>query len=137
MGADDYIVKPFSYMELLARVRAVLRRGGGEDDSTLPITFDHGGLMINFKTQEVRLQEHDINLTPIEYRLLCQLAVNRDKTVSQELLIEKVWGQEYLNTPSVLKVHVHRLRRKLGDNTENPQLIVTVPKRGYKLSVPG
>ena len=137
LGADDYLVKPFSYMELLARVRAVLRRGGAEDDSTLPITFDHGGLMINFKTQEVRLLGQDINLTPIEYRLLCQLAVNRDKTVSQELLIEKVWGQEYLNTPSVLKVHVHRLRRKLGDNTENPQLIVTVPRRGYKLSVPG
>ncbi len=135
MGADDYVCKPFSYMELLARVRAVLRRGGAEEDPNLPIIFDNGGLVINFRSQEVKLSQNEISLTPIEYRLLCQLALNNGKTVSHQSLIEKVWGQEYLNTPGVLKVHIHRLRRKLGDNPDNPQLITTVPRRGYKFNM--
>ncbi|RLC94244.1 MAG: DNA-binding response regulator [Chloroflexi bacterium] len=135
MGADDYICKPFSYMELLARVRAVLRRGGTEEDASLPIVFDNGGLVINFRSQEVRLHDMEINLTPIEYRLLCQLAINSGKTVSHQTLIEKVWGQEYLNTPGVLKVHIHRLRRKLGDNPEHPTMITTVPRRGYRFNM--
>jgi len=132
MGADDYVVKPFSYMELLARVRAVLRRRS-TDKVALPITIDSGELVIDFRSQEVKLHGEEIKLTPIEYRLLCELAARAGQTVSQKALIEKVWGEAYLDTPSVLKVHIHRLRRKLRDNPENPHIISTMSRRGYQL----
>ncbi len=134
LGADDYIVKPFSHMELLARTRAVLRRSNVED-STLPATFECAGLVINFRSQEVKLFGDEIKLTPTEYKLLCQLAGNAGRTVSQKVLIEKVWGEEYLDAPNVLKVHVHRLRRKLRDNVKNPRTIVTVSGRGYRFQL--
>jgi two-component system KDP operon response regulator KdpE len=130
-GADDYVCKPFSYLELLARVRAVLRRGGMDEDAGSPSAVEASGLRVNFKSQEVILGGVEIKLTPTEYRLLCQLVMNRGKPVSHQSLIEKVWGQEYLNTPSVLKVHIHRLRQKLRGNCED-NLIITVPRRGYR-----
>ena len=77
----------------------------------------------------------EVRLTPTEYRLLCQLAGNSGRTISQETLIDKVWGEGYLAAPSLLKVHIHRLRRKLGDTPDNSQIIVTVPGRGYRLKV--
>jgi two-component system response regulator VicR len=135
LGADDYIVKPFSYMELLARVRAVLRRSSPTGESALPTSFEHGGLVINFKSQDVKLDGREIKLTPTEYNLLCQLALNAGRIVSQKALIDKVWGEEYRNAPNVLKVHVHRLRRKLRESPDAPRAIVTVPGRGYKLQV--
>lgn len=134
LGADDYIVKPFSYMELLARARAVLRRSNAVG-TAVPTTFEHGGLAINFKSQEVRVNGEEVNLTPIEYKLLCELANNAGRTVSQRALLEKVWGEEYLNAPNVLKVHMHRLRRKLKDNPKSPRAIVTMPGKGYKLQM--
>ena len=76
-----------------------------------------------------------MNLTPIEYKLLCELANNAGRTVSQRALLEKVWGEEYLNAPNVLKVHMHRLRRKLKDNPKSPRAIVTMPGKGYKLQM--
>ncbi len=134
LGADDYVVKPFSPLELLARARAVLRRST-MDDLTLPVNLDHGRVVIDFQSQEVLLQGQEVRLTPTEYRLLCQLATNLGKTVSQKALIEKVWGEEYLEAPNVLKVHIHRLRRKLEDDPNNPQFIVTIPRRGYKFKI--
>ena len=135
MGADDYVVKPFSYMELLARVRAVIRRTHAED-MTQHKCLSQGGMVINYQSQEVTLRGEEIKLTPTEYRLLCQLAANSGRTISQRTLVERVWGEEYLDTPNLLKVHIHRLRRKLGDASENPQIIVTVPGRGYRLKTP-
>lgn len=134
-GADDYIVTPFSYMELLARVKAVLRRTRS-DDLTHRLPFTQGGLMINFQSQEVLLHGDEIKLTPTEYKLLCQLATNYGQTLSQKALIERVWGEEFLDTSNIIKVHIHRLRRKLGDISENPQIILTVPGRGYRFKVP-
>ena len=135
MGADDYVVKPFSYLELLARVKAVLRRTRSED-LTQRSPVAHGELMIDFQSQEVVLHGEEIKLTPTEYRLLCQLAGNIGRTLSQRSLIERVWGEEFLDTPSLLKVHIHRLRRKLEDTPDHPQIIVTVPGRGYRFTVP-
>jgi len=132
LGADDYVVKPFSSMELLARTRAVLRRRR-TNGSAAPTTLDCGKLVINPTSQEVRLRGEEIRLTPIEYRLLCQLAKCNGQIVSQKTLIENIWGDEYLDTPKVLKVHIHRLRQKLKDNCDSPQIITTVCGRGYKL----
>ena len=131
LGADDYVVKPFSPIELLARAKAVLRRSN-PDDLTFPVNFNHGRIVIDFQSQEVLLHNEEVKLTPTEYRLLCQLAINLGKTVSHKTLIERVWGEEYLEDPNVLKVHIHRLRRKLEDDPNNPEFIVTVPRRGYK-----
>lgn len=133
MGADDYVVKPFSYMELLARVRAVLRRRSA-DGLALTTTLEDGGLVIDFRSQEVKLHGDDIQLTPIEYRLLCELVGKTGQTVSQKTLVENIWGEAYLDTPSVLKVHIHRLRRKLGDTADRSQMISTVSGRGYKFN---
>ncbi len=133
MGADDYVLKPFGYMELMARVRAVMRRGKTWD-STFPANIECDGLAINFRLQEVRLHGKEVKLTPIEYRLLCELVLNHGTPVSQKNLIERVWGEEYLDEPNVLKVHIHRLRRKLGDQNDNPQRIATVFRRGYKFN---
>ncbi len=133
MGADDYVLKPFGYMELMARVRAVMRRGKTWD-STFPANIECDGLAINFRLQEVRLHGKEIKLTPIEYRLLCELVLNHGSPVSQKNLIERVWGEEYLDEPNVLKVHIHRLRRKLDDQSDDPQRIATVFRRGYKFN---
>jgi DNA-binding response OmpR family regulator len=134
MGADDYVVKPFGPLELLARVRAVLRRTK-VDAFASPAAFDHGGIIINPRAQRVLLHGKEVRLTPIEYRLLCELVGNSGQIVSQQSLIEKVWGEEYLDTPKILKVHIHRLRRKLGDSSESPQMIVTVARRGYRFDL--
>lgn len=135
LGADDYVVKPFSHMELLARVRAVLHRTRADDlGQRLPLV--HGGLVINFQSQEVILHGEEIKLTPTEYRLLCQLVDNIGQTLSQRVLIQRVWGEDYLDTPNLLKVHIHRLRRKLRDTPEDGRIIVTVPGRGYRFKVP-
>jgi DNA-binding response OmpR family regulator len=135
LGADDYVISPFSYMELLARVRAVLRRSVAKDPA-LPATVENGGLVINTRSEQVKLDGAEVQLTPIEYKLLRELASSTGQTVSQELLLAKVWGEEYLDTPNVLKVHIHRLRRKLGDDPENPRIIATVARRGYQLLAP-
>ncbi len=134
MGADDYIVKPFSHMELLARLRTILRRNR-TIDTGLPRSFEQGELMINFETQEVRLHGQEVNLTPIEYKLLAALAANAGQTMSQKALAEKVWGEDYPSDPNVIKVHMHHLRRKIGDNPKNPHIIITVPGKGYRFNV--
>jgi two-component system KDP operon response regulator KdpE len=133
VGADDYIAKPFSYLELLARVNAVLRRStGAELAPSKP--FVSGKLSIDFSSQEVYLGGKAVKLTSTEYRLLCYLANNARRTVSQRTLLQKVWGPEYVDTPEHLKVHIHNLRHKLGDNP--PRLIITEPGRGYKFVPP-
>ncbi len=133
VGADDYIVRPVGPLELLARLRAVLRRTDAHH--LAPPVLNQGGVFINPRAQQVKLHGKEIKLTPTEYKLLCELVSNSGETVSQQALIEKVWGEEYLDTPKILKVHIHRLRRKLGDNPDNPQMIVTVSRRGYRFEL--
>ncbi len=135
LGADDYIVKPFSHMELVARLRTVLRRAKAAE-TMLPATLERGGLWINFRSQEVKVHGREVNLTPTQYKLLCELATNSGRTLSQKALVERVWGEEFLNDANVVKVHMHRLRRKIGDNPKNPHTIITVPGKGYKFRAP-
>jgi DNA-binding response OmpR family regulator len=131
LGADDYIVRPLGSMELLARIRALVRRRSSQVPA-LPERVDYGGVVIDFGAQQVELHHKAIELTLTEYRLLCELVRNPGRTISRETLLEKIWGEEYLDTPDLLKVHIHRLRRKLGDNAGKPQMIITVSRRGYK-----
>lgn len=136
LGADDYIVKPFSDGEVVARVKALLRRAG-LDGLTSHAPLAQGGFVLDFRSRAVTHRGEEINLSPTEYAILCQLVSNSGRTVSHGSLIEKVWGEEALRkTPNLLRVHIHRLREKLGDPQDNPQIIITVPGRGYKFNVP-
>lgn len=132
-GADDYLTKPFDYIEFLARVKAMLRRSGmGEFGSAEP--FQSGNLWIDFSTREVRLGGEVVKLSPIEYSLLSHLARNAGHVVTHRTLLEKVWGTEYTDATDYLKVYIQRLRVKLCNNLSVPKLILTEWGVGYKLA---
>ena len=132
-GADDYLTKPFDYIEFLARVKAVLRRSGmAEFGRGEP--FQSGNLWIDFSTREVHLGGKVVKLSPIEYSLLSHLARNAGRVVTHRALLEKVWGSEYTTATDYLKVYIQRLRVKLCDNPSVPNLILTERGVGYKLA---
>ena len=133
LGADDYIVKPFSHLELLARVKAVLRRHGFlAAEGAEP--FSSGGLRIDFAQRKVSLHNEEVKLTPIEYQLLYHLARSADKFVSSSTLVYKIWGEDYPGAVESLKVHMRHLREKLEEDPANPKLILTEHGKGYRLA---
>src|SRR3990172_9455840 len=124
MGADDYITKPFSHLELLARVRAVLRRY----QSQLPAVgevFDSGALRIDYASRAVTVNGAPVRLTPTEYSLLFHLTRNAGRIQSHEALLAKVWGREYVEEVDYLKVYIRRLRQKLDGDPERLGRIVS------------
>jgi DNA-binding response OmpR family regulator len=132
LGADDYIVKPFSATELLARVRAVLRRvktSGG----TQQAVFHHGKLKIDFARAEVFRNERIVYLSATEYRLLLQFAHNLGQVLTSEELLINVWGPEYHEDKEILWVSISRLRQKLEEDPKNPIHIVTRSGLGYTM----
>jgi len=134
LGADDYITKPFSHVELLARVKAVLRRSTMpelEKDKE-PLTI--GKLWIDFAAREVRVDGKEVKLTPTEYNLLHLLARNTGRVMPHRVLLEKVWGSDYGDATDYLKVYVQRLRVKLDDDPQDPKLILSERGVGYKLA---
>lgn len=135
VGADDYITKPFSHIELLARVQAVLRRTKSTD-TTNDGSFTTGDLVVNYLTRVVHLKGKEVRLTPTEYRLLYQLVRNAGRVITHQELLTRVWGPEFTNKTSYLKVHVQHLRQKLTDPANTTRLILTEPGVGYRFTTP-
>ncbi len=131
LGADDYLVKPFSATELLARVRAVLRRSQMPSDVGSARVFTHGDLKIDFARAEVWRDEQPISLSATEYRLLLQFAHNSGTILSSEDLLTSVWGPEYREDKEILWVSIARLRQKLEKDPHSPVHIVTRSGLGY------
>jgi two-component system KDP operon response regulator KdpE len=130
LGADDYITKPFGHMELLARVKAVLRRAQG-----IPLThevpFSNGGVHVDFERRQVSVDGKIVSLTGTEYRLLYHLLRNAGHVLTHETLLARVWGREYTDEIDYLKVYVSRLRNKIEKDPRNPERILTEYGVGY------
>jgi DNA-binding response OmpR family regulator len=131
VGADDYIVKPYSASELLARVRAVLRRSQFSKDNFQQTIFAHGDLRIDFARAEVFKGDSIVYLSATEYKLLLQFAHNVGRVMNSDELLENVWGAEYRDDKEILWVSISRLRQKLETDHKNPRHIFTRPGLGY------
>ncbi len=131
VGADDYVVKPFSATELVARVRAVLRRAHTSEQVTQNRYFMHGNLKIDFARAEVWKENKPIFLSATEYRLLIQFAQHVGQVLTAEELLVAIWGPQYREDKEILWVSIARLRQKLEDNPHQPQHIVTRAGLGY------
>ena len=130
VGADDYLTKPFSPRELVARVTAILRRERGGDMGEPALTFQR--LRIDSDARQVWKDDELVELTPIEFDLLLALAQHAGRVLSREQLIEQVWGYDYFGDERVVDVHIGRLRKKVEDDPANPTLIATVRGVGYR-----
>jgi two-component system KDP operon response regulator KdpE len=131
-GADDYITKPFGMGELLARIRAILRRN--TVPSTLP-RFKSGSLEIDFSLREVLFKGGKIHLTPTEYNLLCLLAKNAGKVVTTQQIMREIWGPGLSGETGYLRVYITTLRKKIEEHPDEPRLLINEPAIGYRLLI--
>ena len=135
-GADDYLVKPFSSKELLARVRAVLKRARLEPAASPKPEIVCGGLRMDTARRRVMVGDREVKLTRTEYNLLHELSTHPNQVLLHEQLLTTVWGAEYRDDLDYLRAYVRYLRQKLEPDPANPKMIVTVPGVGYMLTCP-
>jgi two-component system KDP operon response regulator KdpE len=133
LGADDYIVKPFSTKELQARIEAVLRRRGREPNE-MPRHYSNGRLSVDMETRQVKVDGNPIELSPIEFRLLTTLIRNEGKVLTHQFLLEQVWGPTYKDERHYLKLYIWYLRQKLEQDPNHPTLFITERGVGYRLA---
>ncbi len=132
LGADDYVTKPFSHRELLARIRAVLRRGVEAD--LLPEVLEVGSVRMDVERHEVWVDGQNVRLALKEFELLEMLLRNSGRVLTRLQLIDRIWGADYVGDTKTLDVHVKRLRAKIERDPANPELLLTVRGLGYKFS---
>ncbi|MFZ5434927.1 MAG: response regulator transcription factor [Bacillota bacterium] len=135
IGADDYITKPFSTRELVARVRAVLRRSDRNADAASPVVLEYGGLKIYPAGYEAYQNGKVLSLTTKEFELLAYFMKNRGRVISREQLLDALWGYTYVGDSRVVDVHVSHLREKIEPDPKNPRFIKTIRGVGYKFEV--
>ncbi len=136
IGADDYITKPFNPLEMVARVKAQIRRYRNYNYDNEMINkniIDFSGLVINNDTHQCFLYDKEILLTPIEFSILWYLCENRGKVIGTEKLFEKIWNEKYLDANNTVMVHIRHIREKMNESQKNPKFIKTVWGVGYKI----
>ena len=132
-GADDYVVKPFGMAELLARVRAALRRRAQQSQLA---SFSSKDLSVDFEARNVTVKGRDVHLTPKEFELLRHLVMNAGKPITHRRLLQAVWGPDYGDEPEYLRVMINQLRKKIESDPARPKLILTEPWVGYRFQAP-
>ena len=132
-GADDYVTKPFSMGELLARMRVALRHRSRTQTGDQSSVVETGNLRIDFERRVVTVAGKEVRLTPIEYRLLSTLGRHAGKVLTHDLLLREVWGPEFTTQHHYLRVYMAQLRHKIESNPARPRLLVTEPGVGYRL----
>jgi len=136
IGADDYMTKPFSANELLARVRAALRRVELSAQQEPQPIFQAGDLRVDFVRRQVSIADQHVRLTPTEYSLLCELVKHAERVLIPEHLLETVWGTGHEGKDRLLRQAIHRLRQKIERDPKKPRYIQTQPGSGYVFTIP-
>ena len=135
-GIDDYVVKPFGVQELLARVRAALRRANSTAKPETSLIFESGDLKIDFDRRTVLVRGKRVRLTPKEFAILHLLVTNQGRPIRHQMMLQSIWGPDYGRETQYLRVFIRQLRRKLESNPSQPELICTEPWLGYRFEVP-
>ena len=133
IGADDYVIKPFSVRELLSRVRAVLRRTDMSKNEKSSQVIKVGNIEIDIGKYEAKVNDKQINLRPREFELLYALCENKGNLMSREQIFDEIWGYTFIGNSKTLDVHIQRIREKIEKNPKDPNKLITVRGVGYKL----